>query len=237
MPFMVLMGLGLGFNMQPVILAVQNAVSPREIGRGHLVGDVLPPDGRHPRDGGLPVDPVLPARHRDPGADPRRRRSRTRRRRSRRPRCSRPARTASSPTPARSTPSRRWSCPSGSASPNALDLVFLVAAAVVAVGFFVLWFLPQLELRNQSGIQAQQAAEPGSRRRPARSRADGAGAGGARRRRRRADVDRAAGRTAGRRPTLIDGHHALRAAFRPEGQPSVRLIMARGRTVRPWAPR
>src|SRR3954467_7266695 len=31
-PFMVLLGLGLGFNFQPVILAVQNAVSPREIG-------------------------------------------------------------------------------------------------------------------------------------------------------------------------------------------------------------
>src|SRR5918995_2545375 len=31
-PFMVLMGLGLGLNMQPVILAVQNAVSPREMG-------------------------------------------------------------------------------------------------------------------------------------------------------------------------------------------------------------
>ena len=31
-PFMVLMGLGLGFNFQPVILAVQNAVSPREMG-------------------------------------------------------------------------------------------------------------------------------------------------------------------------------------------------------------
>src|SRR5687767_9425182 len=31
-PFMVLLGLGLGFNFQPVILAVQNAVSPREMG-------------------------------------------------------------------------------------------------------------------------------------------------------------------------------------------------------------
>src|SRR4029453_12400314 len=31
-PFMVLMGVGLGFNFQPVILAVQNAVSPREMG-------------------------------------------------------------------------------------------------------------------------------------------------------------------------------------------------------------
>ena len=31
-PFMVMLGLGLGFNFQPIILAVQNAVSPREIG-------------------------------------------------------------------------------------------------------------------------------------------------------------------------------------------------------------
>ncbi|WP_324274583.1 MFS transporter [Blastococcus brunescens] len=31
-PFMVMLGLGLGFNFQPVILAVQNAVSPREMG-------------------------------------------------------------------------------------------------------------------------------------------------------------------------------------------------------------
>jgi len=29
------------------------------------------------------------------------------------------------------------------------------------VGFFVLWFLPQLELRNQSGIQARQGAAAG----------------------------------------------------------------------------
>ncbi len=31
-PFMLAMGVGLGFNFQPIILAVQNAVSPREIG-------------------------------------------------------------------------------------------------------------------------------------------------------------------------------------------------------------
>src|SRR3954464_1062829 len=31
-PFMVLMGLGLGFNFQPVVLAVQNAVAPQEMG-------------------------------------------------------------------------------------------------------------------------------------------------------------------------------------------------------------
>jgi hypothetical protein len=32
-----------------------------------------------------------------------------------------------------------------------------VAAAVVAIGFFVLIFLPQVALRNESGIQAQQS--------------------------------------------------------------------------------
>src|SRR3954447_23331515 len=31
-PFMVMLGLGLGFNFQPVILAVQNAVNPNQIG-------------------------------------------------------------------------------------------------------------------------------------------------------------------------------------------------------------
>jgi hypothetical protein len=48
-----------------------------------------------------------------------------------------------------------------------IDLVFLVAAAVVAVGFFVLLFLPQIALSEKSGIQAlqehaDQAAGPGT---------------------------------------------------------------------------
>jgi hypothetical protein len=44
-----------------------------------------------------------------------------------------------------------------------MDLVFLVAAGVVALGFFLLLFLPELPLRNVSGIQARQggAAEEG----------------------------------------------------------------------------
>jgi hypothetical protein len=40
---------------------------------------------------------------------------------------------------------------------DSITLVFLVAAAVVAVGFFVMLFLPEVPLRNQSGIQAQQS--------------------------------------------------------------------------------
>jgi hypothetical protein len=39
---------------------------------------------------------------------------------------------------------------------DSIDLVFLVAACVVAVGFFVMLFLPQLPLRTMSGIQAAQ---------------------------------------------------------------------------------
>src|SRR5690349_5045468 len=41
---------------------------------------------------------------------------------------------------------------------NSIDLVFLIAAGVVAIGFVVLLFLPQLELSNKSGIQARQEA-------------------------------------------------------------------------------
>jgi hypothetical protein len=45
---------------------------------------------------------------------------------------------------------------------DSIDLVFLIAAGVVAVGFFVLLFLPQLELSNKSGIQARQEAAGGT---------------------------------------------------------------------------
>ncbi len=42
---------------------------------------------------------------------------------------------------------------------NTIDLVFLVAAGVVAIGFFVLIFLPQVALSDKSGIQARQEGE------------------------------------------------------------------------------
>ena len=44
---------------------------------------------------------------------------------------------------------------------DTIDLVFLIAAGVVAIGFFVLLFLPQLALSNKSGIQARQEADGG----------------------------------------------------------------------------
>ena len=63
------------------------------------------------------------------------------------------------------TPRSCRSCPSYLALPfkvgfsNTIDLVFLVAAGVVAIGFFVLIFLPQVALSDKSGIQALQDAE------------------------------------------------------------------------------
>jgi hypothetical protein len=46
---------------------------------------------------------------------------------------------------------------------NSIGTVFLIAAAVVAIGFFVLIFLPQVALSDKSGIQAQQDdAAPGT---------------------------------------------------------------------------
>ena len=158
-PFMVLLGLGLGFNFQPVILAVQNAVRPQRDGRGDLVGDVLPADGRHDRRRGLPVHPV----HHAARQDQRRLRPTRRTRRpagGRRSADRRPAQGGSATVrhvvrPEAAAAARGTPFKTGFS--DSIDLVFLVAAAVVAIGFFVMLFLPELPLRNQSGIQAQQS--------------------------------------------------------------------------------
>ena len=42
---------------------------------------------------------------------------------------------------------------------QAMDLVFLVAACVIFVGFVLIWFLTETPLRTTSGIQARQAEE------------------------------------------------------------------------------
>ncbi|NEK59706.1 MFS transporter [Geodermatophilus sabuli] len=157
-PFMVLLGLGLGFNFQPVILAVQNAVSPREIGvatssvtffrqMGGTIGtaaflSVL--FTRLPQDIGDAVDTAA-------ASDPR------------------VAEALQSGQLAGvgdlSDTSFIQDLPGFLALPfktgfsNSIDLVFLIAACVVAIGFFVFLFLPQLALSDKSGIQARQEAE------------------------------------------------------------------------------
>jgi EmrB/QacA subfamily drug resistance transporter len=154
-PFMLLMGLGLGFNFQPVILAVQNAVSPREIGvatssvtffrqMGGTLGTAVFLSVLFTR---LPTD-IGDSLTSAAGSDPR------------------VAAALQSGQlnsgGALSDTSFIQRLPDFLALPfktgfaNTLDLVFLIAAGVVALGFFVLIFLPQLPLRTQSGIQAAQ---------------------------------------------------------------------------------
>ena len=157
-PFMVLLGVGLGFNFQPVILAVQNAVRPHEMGvatssvtffrqMGGTIGVAaflsilftrLPTDIREAYASAAATDPrvaeALQSGQLSGGGE-------------------------------LSDTSFVQDLPSFLALPfkvgfsNSIDLVFLVAAAVVALGFFVLLFLPQVALSDKSGIQARQDAE------------------------------------------------------------------------------
>jgi EmrB/QacA subfamily drug resistance transporter len=154
-PFMVLMGLGLGLNMQPVILAVQNAVSPREMGvatssvtffrqMGGTIGTAAFLSilfTRLPEDIGSAVRSAA-------AADPR---------------VAEAVRSGQVQAGDLSDTSFIQRLPDFLAQPfkvgfsNSIDLVFVIAAGIVAIGFVVLWFLPELPLRNQSGIQAARA--------------------------------------------------------------------------------
>jgi EmrB/QacA subfamily drug resistance transporter len=162
-PFMVLLGLGLGFNFQPVILAVQNAVSPREMGVATSAVTFFRQMG-----GTLGVAVFLSilfntlvTNVRDAYAAAQG--------------------TAAFQQAAAAHPEQlqalqgaggggsvgdtsfvqkidaTLAAPFKSGFTTSIDTVFLVAAFVVAVGFVVLLFLPQVPLRNLSGIQARQA--------------------------------------------------------------------------------
>jgi EmrB/QacA subfamily drug resistance transporter len=155
-PFMLMLGLGLGFNFQPVILAVQNAVSPREIGvatssvtffrqMGGTIGTAaflsvlftrLPSDiGSALSDSTDPrVQQAVASGQLQGGGD-------------------------------LSDTSFIQQLPDFLAQPfkvgfsDTIDLVLLIAAGVVAIGFFVFLFLPQLKLSDKSGLQAMQESE------------------------------------------------------------------------------
>jgi EmrB/QacA subfamily drug resistance transporter len=155
-PFMLMLGFGLGFNFQPVILAVQNAVSPREIGvatssvtffrqMGGTLGTAIFLSvlfTRLPGDIGSAISDAA-------ASDPR------------------VAQAVESGQVGTGTDLSDTSfiqqLPPFLAAPfktgfsDSLDVVFLLAAIIVALGFFVLIFLPQLALRTQSGIQAAQS--------------------------------------------------------------------------------
>jgi EmrB/QacA subfamily drug resistance transporter len=155
-PFMVLMGLGLGFNFQPVILAVQNAVDPGEMGvatssvtffrqMGGTIGVAaflsllftrLPSEIGAAVQETVRANPELAPQFEQLGAGT---------------------------GAGLDDTSFIQELPAALALPfemgfsDTMGLVFLVAAVVVAVGFFLLLRLPELPLRNLSGIQARQA--------------------------------------------------------------------------------
>jgi EmrB/QacA subfamily drug resistance transporter len=173
-PFMLLLGLGLGFNFQPVILAVQNAVSPREIGvatssvtffrqMGGTIGTaaflsilftILPNKISAAYNAARSTAAFQSAAAAHPEQ----------------------LKTLSGVSGGSSSSlgdtsfvqqlDAALAAPFKTGFADSIDVVFLVAACVVAVGFFVMLFLPQLPLRTMSGIQAAQegngeAAAPG----------------------------------------------------------------------------
>ena len=156
-PFMVMLGLGLGFNFQPVILAVQNAVNPRQIGvatssvtsfrqLGGTLGtaaflsilfDTIPGNIADAVKASIRANPDLAEQFQ---------------------------RIAARGSDLSDT-SFIQRLPAQLAEPfkvgfaESLDTVFLIAGCVVASAFFVLVFLPQLPLRTASGIQSQRAED------------------------------------------------------------------------------
>jgi EmrB/QacA subfamily drug resistance transporter len=156
-PFMVLLGVGLGFNFQPAVLAVQNAVPPSQMGvatssvtffrqMGATVGTAaflsvlfsrLPVEIESSLSSAAATDPrvaqALQSGQLQAGSD------------------------LSDTSFIQDLPSF-LGLPFKTGFANTMDLVFLIAACVAAVGFFVFLFLPQLALSDKSGIQARQAA-------------------------------------------------------------------------------
>ncbi|NYJ04983.1 MDR family MFS transporter [Petropleomorpha daqingensis] len=160
-PFMILLGLGLGFNFQPVILAVQNAVNPREMGvatssvtffrqMGGTIGVAAFLSLLFTRLGSEIPDQIRQAVAANPAAGQQ---------------AAQLQQAGADSVLADTSGIHRFPLlvePFNIGFSNAISTVFLVAAAVVAVGFFVLWFLPEVPLRNLSGIQAQQEAAAGA---------------------------------------------------------------------------
>ncbi|MGY1668977.1 MFS transporter, partial [Geodermatophilus sp. SYSU D00696] len=156
-PFMVLLGIGLGFNFQPAVLAVQNAVPPDEMGvatssvtffrqMGATLGTAAFLSVLVIR---LPVEieqAVTSAAAGDPRVAEAVQSGRL------------PAGGDLSDTSFVQGLPSHLALPFEAGFSDAIDLVFLIAACVAALGFFVFLLLPQLALSTTSGIEARQAA-------------------------------------------------------------------------------
>ncbi|HYO35373.1 MAG TPA: MDR family MFS transporter [Geodermatophilus sp.] len=155
-PFMVLLGVGLGFNFQPAVLAVQNAVPPSQLGvatssvtffrqMGATIGTAAFLSVLFTRLPGSIQESVTTAAASDP-------------------RVAQALQSGQLPAGGDlSDTSFIQDLPSFLALPfktgfaESIDLVFLIAACAAAIGFLVFLFLPQLALSDKSGIQARQA--------------------------------------------------------------------------------
>jgi EmrB/QacA subfamily drug resistance transporter len=162
MVVMVLFGLGLGGNMQPIILAVQNAVAPREIGVAtssvtfsRQMGGTL---------GAAIFLSVLFSVLTSHIADALRSATQT---------SAWKAAAAANPDQIRSLGSGAGkaltdtsfiqrldpvlAAPFKAGFASAMDLVFLIASVIVAIGLVIIWRLPELPLRMESGDAAKMA--------------------------------------------------------------------------------
>ena len=182
MIFMLVFGLGLGGNMQPLVLAVQNAVPPQDMGVATSSATFFRQMGGTLGHGGVPVGPVLHGRRQDhrglPGdrADPGLPGRAARPGGAGRPgqRAGRwsllkgggnagaAGRTGRHVVPA-ATWTRGWPGRSWRASPSSIDLVFLSAAAVMVVAFVLVLFMKEIPLRTSSGIQERAAEDAAAR--------------------------------------------------------------------------
>ena len=170
---MVVVGWGLGANMQPLTLAVQNAMPPRDMGVATasatffrqmggtlgtavflslLFGTLGIADRRQPPGRGR--HPAVPRGRRRPGDGCRTRPTRRSSARSR--------------ATARSRSTTRRSCRAADpvlARPilegfaGAMSVVFLAAAAVLVLGLVAVLMMRELPLRTQSGVDARRAEE------------------------------------------------------------------------------
>ena len=164
MIYMVPFGLGLGFNMQPIILAVQNAVSPREIGvatssvtffrqMGGTLGvavflSVLFTTVSSNIGSALAQARTSPEFLQALRANPDQ---------AQLLQSSREANASLQDTSFISALDPRIAHPFQVGFSDSMDSVFLLAAVALAVGFVVVLFLPELPLRTQSALQARAA--------------------------------------------------------------------------------
>jgi EmrB/QacA subfamily drug resistance transporter len=162
MLLMLLLGLGLGGNMQPVILAVQNAVAPREIGvatssvtfsrqMGGTIGtavflSILFSTLTGHITSALTKAVQTPAWKAAAAAHPDQIKA-----------LKAGAGQALTDTSFIQKLDPVLAAPFKAGFANSMDLVFLVGACIIAVGLIVIWQLPELPLRMESGNAARMA--------------------------------------------------------------------------------